>query len=230
MSSKNSKTYDPHGLLLDLTDKINLKRSNEYVALSNLSIYYTRKNIKRSYKNNMFKISASTWNEEFELSDGPYSASDIQEYFGYIIEKHETVTDNPSIKIYVNKIENRITFRINTGYYLELLMTETMKLFGSTKSKIIKDENGKNISHLEIAEVVLAHCNIVNNDYQQDSRVLYTFVLNKSFGQLLDISSKHFIFLKIFYSEYSYIEVWFTDQNSKPLQTEDKINISLVIT
>ena len=104
-----------------------------------------------------------------------------------------------------------------------------MKLLGSTKSKITKDENGENVPHLEITEVVLVHCNIVNNDYQQDSRVLYTFVPNKSFGQLLDISPKNFIFLKTFDSEFSYIEVWFTDQNSKPLEIEDKINITLVI-
>ena len=83
--------------------------------------------------------------------------------------------------------------------------------------------------HLEITEVVLVHFNIVNNDYQQDSRVFYTFVPNKSFGQLLDISPKNFIFLKTFDSEFSYIEVWFTDQNSKPLEIEDKINITLVI-
>ena len=80
------------------------------------------------------------------------------------------------IRIYINKIENRITFKIKTGYYLELLTPETMKLLGSTKSKITKDENGENVPHLEITEVVLVHCNIVNNDYQQDSRVLYTFV------------------------------------------------------
>ena len=104
-----------------------------------------------------------------------------------------------------------------------------MKLLGSTKSKITKNENGENMPHLEITEVVLIHCNIVNNDYQQDSRVLYTFVPNKSFGQLLDISPKNFICLKTFYSEFSYIEVWFTDQTSKRLEIEDKINITLVI-
>ena len=102
-----------------------------------------------------------------------------------------------------------------------------MKLIGSTKNKMAKDEN---VPHLQIAEVVLVHCNIVNIDYQQDSRVLYTFVPNKSFGQLLDISRKTFIFLKIFYLEFSFIKVWFTDQNSKPLDIEDKININLVIT
>ena len=173
MNSENSKTSDPHRLLLNLTDKINLKRSDKYVALSNLSIYYTWKNIKKSYKNNKFKISAPTWNEEFELPDGSYSVSDIQDYFKYILKKHKIVTDNPSIRIYVNKIENRITFKIKTGYYLELLMPETMKLLGSTKSKMTKDKNGENEPHLEINEVVLVHCNIVNNDYHQDSRILY---------------------------------------------------------
>ena len=108
-------------------------------------------------------------------------------------------------------------------------MPETMKLFGSTKSKITKDKNNENVSHLEITEVVIIYCNIVNNDYQQDPIILYTFVPNKSFGQLLDISRKNFIFLRTFNSEFSYIEVWFTDQNSEPLEIEDKINITLVI-
>ena len=167
MNSENSKTSDPHRLLLNLTDKINLKRSDKYVALSNLSIYYTWKNIKKSYKNNKFKISAPTWNEEFELPDGSYSVSDIQDYFKYIFKKHETVTDNPSIRIYVNRIENRITFKTKTRYHLELLTPERLKLLGSTKSKITKDESGENVPHLEITEVVLINCNIVKNDYQQ---------------------------------------------------------------
>ena len=121
MNSENSKTSDPHRLLVNLLDKINLKRSDKYVALSNLSIYYTWKNIKKSYKNNKFKISTLKWNEEFELLDGSYFVSDIQDYFKYILKKHETVTDNPSIMIYVNKIENRIMFKIKTAYYLELV-------------------------------------------------------------------------------------------------------------
>ena len=104
-----------------------------------------------------------------------------------------------------------------------------MKLFGSAKSKITKDQNGKSLPHLKLIEVVLIHCNIVNKNYQQDSRFLYAFVSNKSFGQLLDISPKKFISLKIFNSEFSYIEIWFTDQNSKPPETKDKINISLYI-
>ena len=104
-----------------------------------------------------------------------------------------------------------------------------MKLLGSTKNKITKDENGENIPHLQNSKVVLVHCNIANTDYQQDSRVLYTFVPNRSFGQLLDALSKSFILLKTFDSRFSNIEVWFTDQNSKPLETKDKINITLDI-
>ena len=104
-----------------------------------------------------------------------------------------------------------------------------MKLLGSTKNKITKDKNGENVPHLEITEVVLVHCNMVNNDYQQDSRVLYTFVLNKSFGILLNISPSNHIFLKTFNSEYDEIIVWFTDQNSKPLEIEDRVNLTMVI-
>ena len=116
----------------------------------------------------------------------------------------------------MNKIKNIIIFKIKTGYYLELLTPETMKLLGSTENKITKDKNGENVPHLEITEVVLVHCNIVNNDYQQDSRVLYTFVPNKPFGSLLEISPKNHFFLKTFNSQFQTIEVWFTDQNSQP--------------
>ena len=130
------------------------------------------------------------------LPDGSYSISDIQEYFKYILKKHGENTDKPSIQIYVNKIENRITFKIKNGSSLELLTKETMKLLGSTESRITKDKNGENVPHLKLTEVVLVHCNMVNNDYQQDSRVLYTFVPNKSFGRLLDISLSNHIFLK----------------------------------
>ena len=104
-----------------------------------------------------------------------------------------------------------------------------MQLLGITKNKIAKDENGENVPHLEITEVVLVHCNMVNNNYQQDSRVLYTFVPNKSFGSLLDISPSNHIFLKTFNSEYYEIVIWFTDQNSKALEIEDRINLTIVI-
>ena len=136
MISGNSKASDPHRLLLNLPDKINPKRIKKYVALSNLSIYYAWKNMKKLYKNNKSKISAPTWNGEFQLPNGSYSVSDIQDYLEYILKKHGENTDNPSIKMYVNKIENRNTFKIKTGYYLVILLLETMKLRGSSKSKI----------------------------------------------------------------------------------------------
>ena len=120
-------------------------------------------------------------------------------------------------------------FKIKAGYYRELLTPETVKLLGSTKSKKTKDKNGENVPHLEITEVVLVDCEIVYSDYQQDSTVLHTILSNKSFGQLLDISPKNFMFLKTSSWEFSYIKVWFTDQNSKLLKVEDKINITLVI-
>ena len=104
-----------------------------------------------------------------------------------------------------------------------------MKLPRNTENKINKDKYGENVPHLEITEVVLVHCNMVNNDYQQDSRVLYTFVPNKPFGSLLDISPTNHIFLKTFNSEYNEFEVWLTDQNSQPLEIEDKINLTMVI-
>ena len=102
---------------------------------------------------------------------------------------------------------------------------ETMKLLGSTENKITNDKNDDNVPHLEIEKVVLVHCNIVNNDYQQDSRVLYTFNPNKQFGSLLENSPTNHIFLKIFNSEYDEIIVWFTDQNSQPLEAEGRINL-----
>ena len=150
MNFENSKTSNPQKLLLNLLDQMILKISGKCVSLLNLSICYTWKNIKKSYKNNKFKISAPTWNEGFELHDGSYSVSDIQDYFQHILKKHGENTNNSPIRIYVNRIENRITFRIKAGYYFELLTPETMKLLGSIKKKITKDENGENIPHLEI--------------------------------------------------------------------------------
>ena len=122
-------------------------------------------------------------------------------------------------------MEKLISFKIETGYSLELT-PETMKLLGSTKSKITKNKNGENVSHSEITEVLLVHCNIIDNNYQQDSRILYTVVPNKSFDLLPDISLKNLIFLKTFNSEFLYTLVSFTDQNSKPLEIEDKTNFN----
>ena len=206
INSENSKTSEPHVFILR---------------------YFTWKNIKSSYNKNKFEISAPTWNDKFELPDGSYSVSNIQDYFEYILKKHGENIDNVSVKVYVNKIEKRITFKIKNGYILELLTPEKIKLLGSTENKITKDKNGQNVSNLEIKEVV--HCNIVNNGYQQDSKVLYTFISNKPFVSLLKISPTNHIFIKTFNSEFQTIEVWFTDQNSKPLEIEDRINLTLVI-
>ena len=229
MNSENSRTSKAHVLIFKLTDKLDLRRGGKSIALSNLNIYYIWKNIKKSYNNNKFKISAPIWNGEFELPDGSYLISDIQDYFEYILKRHNENIDNPSIRTNINKNENRITFKIKTGYYLELLTPETMKLLGSTENKITKDKNGENVPHLEITQVVLVHCNIVSNDYQQDSRALHTFVPNKPFSTLLEISQTNPIFLKTFKSEFQAIRVWFTNQNSQPLQVEDKINLTLTI-
>ena len=113
-----------------------------------------------------------------------------------ILLRNSESVDNPSIKIYVNKFENRVTFKIKNGYYLELLTPETMKLLGSSESKITKDKNGENVLPLEIAELVLIICNLFNNSYQQNSRILYTFTPDKPFGSSLQISPPNHIFLK----------------------------------
>ena len=120
-------------------------------------------------------------------------------------------------------------FKTKTGDYLEFLTSETIKLLGITKRKVTKNEIGENVSNLEIIEVVLVSCKIVNNNYQQNWRVLCTFIPNKSFGQFSGISRKNFIILETFNSEFLYIEVWFTVQNSKPLEIKDKINMTLTI-
>ena len=135
MNSKNSKTNEPNKFKYDLIDKLDLRNPNKNMALANLSIYYTWKNVKSVYKNIKFKISAPTWNETFDLPDGSYNVSEIQDYIEYIIKKHKT-----------------------------------------------------------IGELVLVHCNLVNNSYQQHSRVLFTFVPTKQYGKLISISPHSLVF------------------------------------
>ena len=188
MNTKSSKTSEPHRFKSDLTDKLNLKNPIKNMALANLGIYYTWKNINSEYKNNEFKISAPTWNDTFDLPDGSYLISDIQGYFEFIIKKHETLIENPSVQIYPNKIKNRIVFKIKTGYKLELLTPEITKLLGSKKRDVDKDKDGETVPKLESVEVVLVHCNLVKNDYQYTSKVFFSFVSNKQFGQLVNIS------------------------------------------
>ena len=120
LNSENSKTSQPHVLILKLTNKLNLRIDEKIIALSNLIIYYTWKNIKNSYNNNKFKISTPTWNDKFELPDGLCSVSDIQDYFEYILNNHRENTDKSSVQTYLNKIENRVTFKIKNGHSLEL--------------------------------------------------------------------------------------------------------------
>ena len=194
MNTENSKTNEPHRFKLDLTDELNLKNPNKNMALANLSIYYTWKNIKSEYKNK-FKISAPTWNDTSDLPDGSYSISDIQNYFEFIIKKHETLTENPPIQIYPNKFKNRIVFKIKTGYKLELLTPEIIKLLGLTK----KDVD------------------------------LFSFVPNKQFGQLINISPHSLTMMNTGNTEFSFVEVWFTDQISKALEIEDNVNLTLII-
>ena len=121
MNSENSKISKPHVLIFKLSNELDLRMEEKVIALSNLNMYYTWKNIKSSYNNNIFKISAPTWNDKFELPDGSYSVSGIQDYFEYILKKHREDIDKPTVEIYVNKIENRVTFKIKNGYSLELL-------------------------------------------------------------------------------------------------------------
>ena len=208
---------------------MNLKNSNKNIALANLSIYYTWKNIKSEYNNNKFKIHAPSWNDEFNLANGSYSVSEIQDYFECIIKKHETIADNPPVQIYVNKIKNRIVFKIKAGYKLELLTEETMQLLGSSEKVIDKNKDGEIVPRLETVEVVLVHCNLVNNNYQQASKVLLTFVPNKQFGQLITITPHSPTMLKTTNAEFSSIKIWFTDQKNRPLEIEDNVNITLII-
>ena len=196
MSTKNSKTSKPHRFKYNLIDKLDLKNPSKNMALANLSIYYTWKNVKSIYNNNKFKISAPTWNDTFDLPDGSYNMPAKQNYFDYVIKEHETIDKVSPILIYTNNISNRIVFKIKTGYKLELLSKETRKLLGSTKDNINSDKNSENVPKLENVEVVLVHCNLVNNSYQQASRVSFTFVPNKQYGQLINISPHSLIFFK----------------------------------
>ena len=188
MNTLNSKKNESNKFMYQFAYKLNFKSPGKNMALANLSIYYTWKNIKCEHNNNKFKTHAPTWNNEFDLHDGSYSVSDIQDYFEYIIKKLETIVDNPLVQIYVNKMKNRIFFKINTGYKLELLSKETMQLLGSSKKDVDQNKDGEIIPKLETVEIVLVHCNLVSKNFQQASKVLFTFVPNKQFGQLITIT------------------------------------------
>ena len=139
------------------------------------------------------------------------------------------MTENPLIQIYPNKVKNRIVFKVKTSFKLELLTLEAMKLLGSTKKVVNKDKKGENVPKRESVEVVLVHCNLVKNDYQHSSKVLFSFVPNKRFGQLINISPNTLTMMNTVNTEFSSVEVWFTNQNSKALEIEDSINLTLII-
>ena len=229
MNTANSKTKHSNKFVYSFTDKLNLKSPNKNIALANLSIYYTWKNVKSGYNNNKFKISAPTWNDTFDVLDGSYSIAALQNYFEYIIKKHETIANVYPVLIYVNEINNRIVFKIKSGYKLELLSKETMRLLGSSTDAIDGDKSSELVPKLESVDLVLVHYNLVNNSYQQASKVLFTFVPNKKYGQLITVSPETLIMLKTANTEFSLTEIWFTDQDNRPLEIEDSVNISLII-
>ena len=143
INTENSKTNEPQRFRLSLRGKRNLKDPNKHMELANLSIYYTWKNIKSAYKNNKLKMSAPTWNDEFDLPAGSSSIADIQDYFDFIIKKHKTLAENAHVQIYPNKVKNRFVFKVKTRYKLELLSLETIKLLGSTKKEADHDKDGE---------------------------------------------------------------------------------------
>ena len=189
------------------------------MLLSKLIYLLHVENIRKQYKNNKLKTIAPTWNDEFELQDGSYFVSDIQNYIEYIIKKHEKSTKNPPIHVHINRINNR----------LELQTLETVELFGSTKKLIDKTKTGEKVSSLEVVEVVFLQCNLVDNQYQQKSEVLYTFTPNKSYAYLLIVEPGNLVLLKTYNTGFDEIIIRFTDQKGRPLEIEDKIDLTLLI-
>ena len=192
INTENSKLNEPHKFV---QKDLDLRSLDKHVALQNLSIYYTWKNIRKQSKNNKLKIIAPTWNDKCELPDGSYSVVDIQNYIKYTIKKQETVII-PPIHVYTNIINNRSMLKIKDGYKLELEMPETMKLLGRTKILTDKTKNWEKVLCLEVVEVVLVHCNLVQNQYQQKSEVLYTFTPNKSYAYLWKLNQIIYCFWK----------------------------------
>ena len=217
MNSEKSKTSETHRFRLDLTDKLDFKDLKKNMALANLSIYYTWKTIKSECTNNKVKISAPTWNDTFDLLDGSYSISDIQDYFEFIIKKHETLTEIPLVQLDWNKIKNRTVDAWNN---------EIVRKWGKN---VDQDKGGGNVPKLESVEVALVHCNLVKSDYQHTSKVLFTFVTNKQFGQLINISPRYLTMMNTINTEFSFAEVSFTAQVSKVLETKDSVNLTIII-
>ena len=177
-------------------------------------------------------MSGPTWSEDATIPDGSYEISQIQNYFlDEVIKKHESnVNSNEQspILIYANRILNRVTFRIKTGYKLELLTSETMRLLGDGPI-IDTTKNGENVPKLETVRNVLVFCNFVENAYLQDSKLLFSFVPNSIFGSLLSITPQVLKYCDTVDSIFGYIEISFTDQNGRPLEIDDDIIVTIII-
>ena len=208
INTENAKTNQSNRFRLYFTNKLDL-RSDKTISLANLSIYYTWENIKSKYNHNKFKISGPTWSETFDLPNGSYEISDIQDYFLKIIQKHESAiktNENSPVLIYPNEVKNRIVFKIKTSYKLELLTKETQKLLGNGPV-IDKDKNSINVPQLDQVESILLYCNLVRNQYLQNSKLLYEFVSDKKFGQLISVKPPAFIQCKTSDTLFDYIEI-----------------------
>ena len=158
------------------------------------------------------------------MPDGSYSVSDIQDYIKFIIKKHKTLTTIPPIHVYIDRINKRLVFKIKDGYKLKLQRPETMKFFGRKKKN--KTKNGEKVPNLE---VVLIQCIVVDDQYQQKSEVLYTFMPNKSYAYLLNVDPSNLVFLKTYNTDFDEIIVLFMNQNRRTLDIEDKVNLTLLI-
>ena len=183
-----------------MSQRVDLRSSNKHVALQNVSIYYKWKNIRKQYKNTKFKITALNWTDRFESPDVSYSISYIQDYIEYIIKKHEALTSISPIHVQINRINKRLVFIRKDGYKLELQTPGFIKLFGSTKKLIERAKNGK-VTIPEVAEAALFQFNLADNQYQQNSEVLYTFTPSKFYAYLLNIGPSNLVFLKTYNTE-----------------------------
>ena len=154
MDTENSKINECNKFIYEFTEKLNLKHPNKNIPLVNLCIYYPWNNMKFGYNNNKFEISALTWIDKFDLSNGSYSISDIRDYFEYINKKHETTADNSPVQIYTNRSNNRIVSKIKTGYKSELLSPETKKLLGGTKKDVCQDKDCEDMPYVEVVIVI----------------------------------------------------------------------------
>lgn len=221
MNSENRKTSDIHRLRLSHMDRISLPSGDNHVALLDLSIYYTWKNIKTTFENNQFRNLETILNEKFELSVGSQSVSDIQIYFEYILRKHVTVTDQPPVQIHVNKFQNKVTLKIKTP--------KIQNLLASTEEKLTKDKMDENVSRLDITEMVLLLILI-----SPITDTCMTVVSWLHFFQISYLVSYKYFAIKSYlhrntFSQFSCIKVRFSDRNSVPFKFNNSNLITLVI-